>query len=157
MGLWGQALDPPAMAVAGVAEAIVHAVVAALPELDRLGLEEVAAPVLRPGDILAVELAHQLGEALFQLLALDGPALGGCVRPDLALTRPRGEVGVGLAVREPLDRAADAHLPVELAPVEDQCRPRVGGELAALDALVVREEAEALGGEPLEQDHPRVG
>ena len=70
--------------------------------------------------------------------------------------RPRGEVLVGLLGGQLVDRAAGPDLAVELAPVDDQRGARARLELGALDALVVGEEAEALGAEPLQQDHAGV-
>ena len=54
-----------------------------------------------------------------------------------AQPRAGGEIGVGLGVRHPLDRPAQAHLPVQRLPVEQQRRLRVGVELAALLAVDV--------------------
>ena len=79
-------------------------------------------------------------------------------RQAIRLSRgPAREVIVGVLGREPLHLPPDPDLPVELAPVDHQRGARVGGELPALSALVVGEEAKTVGTEALEQDHPRIG
>src|SRR5262245_33671067 len=152
-------LDAPSL-VAGfprVAEAVVHAAVAPLPELDHLGREQVAAPVLGPLEIGLGEISSELGEAAVELIALDRPALGRDRRCDLAVPGTAREVGVGVLRGEPLDPPPGSNLAIELAPVEDQRRAGVSGQLLALGALVVGEEAEPVGPESLQQHHPGIG
>ena len=60
-----------------------------------------------------------------------GSALGRGPGADLGVARAGREVLVGLGLGQPLHRAADPHLAVELAPVEDQRRARRRLELRA--------------------------
>ena len=55
------------------------------------------------------------------------------------------EVGVGLRRGNLADSSLDAHLALQLDPMKEQRRLRAHGELAALAALVVGVEDEALG------------
>jgi hypothetical protein len=64
------------------------------------------------------------------------------------------EVGLAVLPARPLDPALDPDLTLQLAPPEDQGRPRIGGQFGALAALVVGVEAEAALVEPAQQDHP---
>ncbi len=117
---------------------------AALPELDRVGLEQVAAPVLR---------ARHTGPAEAPLGVGDAPLEGGAIgqhralrrRPgrDLAAARARGEVLVALVGVKAADPARGADLAVELQPAPRQGGDARGVEVAALGALVAREEPEA--------------
>ncbi len=56
-------LDDPLAVVAAVAQAVVHPVVAVLPELVGLRNEAVATPVIGPPHVAAFVLASELGEA----------------------------------------------------------------------------------------------
>ena len=141
-GSRAEALAPPPFALSQVVLAVVEAVGAALPELDRGRAQEVAAPVVRPRHRVAV-LAVELGEPLVEHLA------AGDHRP--LLRRPRaepraaaagGEVGVGLAGGQPLDRPLGAQLALQDRPPQRERGDRVGVELAALAAAVVGEEAD---------------
>src|SRR5437763_9728897 len=124
-----------------------------LPELDRLGLEEVAAPACGARHVPA---GQQPFELRLQLLAArDRLALArGCsggARPGWA----RGPVRIRLLAREPAHGPLDAHLPAERAPVEEECGARVGDELEPLAALVAAEEREAALVGALQEHHPR--
>src|SRR5688500_5370190 len=93
----GEALDHPGVAGAAVAEAVVEAVGAALPELDHLGGEAVAAPEVGQGELAVREAGGQLGDPPLQGGAVvDHPALGGGGRAELAARGARGEVGLAL-------------------------------------------------------------
>ena len=93
----------PASPAPGVEEAVVHATLPPLPELDGLGLERVAAPVLGPRHLGAIEPRLGLAVEALQLVALDRPALGRDRGRDLAVARtarrsrrrtpPRGGAG----------------------------------------------------------------
>ena len=66
-GSGGEPLGAPAVALARVQDALVQPVRAALPELDRVGPQQVAAPVGRPRDLARIaraELDHALLERL---------------------------------------------------------------------------------------------
>src|SRR5919201_2959288 len=117
--LGGQALDLPAVLPVAVDETIMHTALSPLPELDHLGAQQVAAPVLGPLRIRLAQLGHELDEAAIELLTLDRLALGRDRGGDLAVARPAREVGVGFLRREALPRSPDPHLSIELAPGQD--------------------------------------
>ena len=103
-----QPLDPPAVAVAGVAEAVVQAADLALPELDRLA----GAAGSRPsapgrGTVAAVEPLRRPRRAARRAPSRDveRPRLRRGPGAELGVARAGGEVGVGVGGAEPLDRA----------------------------------------------------
>src|SRR4029077_13140319 len=122
-----------------------HAVFAPLPELHRLGPHQITAPALGPRRARIAQLASKLLEAALELLALDRRALRRDRRGDPAVPGPAGEVGIGFLRGEPLHPTPGADLPVQLAPVDDKRRSGIGGQLGALGARVVAEEAKAVG------------
>ena len=138
-----EALDhPTALRTAGVPEPVVQPARAALPELHDVVHHPVPTPVWRARHVGAGEAILHGGHLGVQLGAVgQRRALRRRPRPDLAGPRPRREVGVGLAGVDLLDRAAHAHLAVQLQPAEGQARVRLGGELAALGRAEVGEEA----------------
>src|SRR5262245_11244012 len=149
-----EALDPPAVAVAHVAQPVVQSVVAVLPELVRLRAQAVAAPVLGPRDVAPFELARELGDGHVELRSVgEHAALFRRRRCELRAAWPRREVGIGLVLAHALDRPLDPHLPAKPRPVEEEGGLRVGLELAALAAAVPGEEDEALGAGAREQHH----
>jgi hypothetical protein len=81
--------------------------------------------------LLAIPLARTMRRTPMQARAAEAAAAGAA-----------GEVGVGLLRAQPLDRALEAHLAPERLPVQGGGRPRVGLELAPLARAVVREEAD---------------
>src|SRR4029453_5616673 len=141
-----EALDAPSRRrgrIAPVPEPVVETEGPALPELDRVGDEAVAAPVRRARHLRATEPFLLRGDPALELVAIvDHSALGRRPRADLGPPRPRGEVGVGLAVGPPFAVAGHRHLAIELAPQDDECRVRVLGELPALPALNIGVEDE---------------
>src|SRR6266513_2060074 len=70
-------------------------------------------------------------------------ALGRSDGAETARDRARIEVGIRLLGRHALEAAFDPHLAAQRVPVEHQRRVGIGGELAALPALVSAEEREA--------------
>src|SRR3954447_1717826 len=154
--LRSQSLYPPAGRLARVDEAVMHPAIPALPELDHLGAQQVATPVLRPARGRFTEVEGELRVSPVELLPFDRPALGRDRGRDLAVAWPTREVGVGFLRRKALHRSADSHLSIELAPVENQGGACVRRELTPLRALVVAEETKAVRAEALEQDHPGV-
>src|SRR5690348_10424780 len=131
-------LDSPALALAAIGEAVVQPVVAVLPELPRVGHEPEPAPPLRPCRLaLVAQLRHPAFEPFPRL---DRPALRRGERRQPSAERARAKVGIRLGLLHPRDGAFDPHLPAERLPVEEQGRPRVLRQLAALAARVVREE-----------------
>src|SRR5215211_7056759 len=60
--------DLPAVATPAVEEANVQTVLAVLPELDRVRDETVAAPRLRPLDLVPLELVLQLADSPLEVL-----------------------------------------------------------------------------------------
>src|SRR5262249_15618834 len=95
-----QALDDPALARRSVADPVVKAVDAVLPELPGGGQEAVAAPALGPLDALAHRPAQLRSRALELLAARDHFALRRDRRREPGAERPRAEVRVGLLRRE---------------------------------------------------------
>ena len=121
-----------------------HAVRAALPELDRLGHDAVAAPVVRQRYGLTRVLRLVGGEPRVQLCARgDDTALARSRRADLRALRPRVEIGLGHRARQLLDAALDAHAALEPVPPERRRRERMRSQRARLARVVVRVEAEA--------------
>ena len=74
--------------------------------------------------------------------------------PIRAARRPAVKVHVGLLGTDPLDPPLDAHLPLQVVPEEDQCRPGIGLELACFAALVVGEKRESPLVDPAQQHDP---
>ena len=140
-------------AVAGaIGDAIVQAARAALPELERVGHDAVAAPVRRPRHVVAGARARRRRSAARATRGRRSRSLcGDAHAPMRESVRPRREVGVRLGGVDALDDALDAHLALELHPVEQQRRRRAVGELASLAALVVGEEHEAARVDALQQ------
>ncbi len=130
----------------------------ALPELDLLGAERVAAPEGRARDVPTrepfLDLAHQ---GVQRLAVGQRLALGRGPGADLGVARAGREVLVGLRLGQPLHGPADPHLAVELAPVEDERSPVCRLQLSCLGRLEVGEESKRLRTEALEQDHASVG
>src|SRR5437762_1648572 len=87
------------------------------------------------------------------------PRSHGASRPraDARRHRAAGKVRIRFRVAHLADEALDAHLPLELLPQErERCRG-VRRELAALAALVVGVEDEALGIHALQEHDPSRG
>src|SRR5581483_10673620 len=146
--LRGKPLDPPAAALAPVKEAVVEPGHLALPELDLLVARDGAR-----GEALA-GLAHPAVE----LVAVgQGRALLRGPGAELAQARAGREVGIRGGTRQAVDPSPDAHLAIQLPPVDHERRVRVDGELAPLRGAVVGVEAEAVAIEALEEDHAGVG
>src|SRR5579863_4994934 len=104
-----------------VAEAVVEAVVAVLPELPRVSHDAIAAPRLRARWCRACELLLELRNPLLEGRArLERLALLRGERADLPAARARREVRVRLVLRQSLDRSLDPHLPAERRPVEEE-------------------------------------
>ena len=140
--------------IPAVAEAIVQPVVAVLPELERLGREAEAAPGVGERHVTAGVVLGQLGHPPLENSRRSTTAtLRRGERAQLASAGAAVRVGLGLLARRALHRALDPHLTPEQLPVEQQRRARVGGELAALAALVVREEHEPVVAGLLDQHH----
>src|SRR6185369_14406085 len=150
-----ESLAPPGRAVAPVAEPVVQARLASLPELPRLGLQAVAAPVRRPRRLEQVPGAIARGVGKQRRARFDHLALRRGPGTDARIERPRIEVGVGLRIAHLLDRALDADDALELDPVELERGERMDRELAALPALVVGEPDDAALIEPLDEDDAR--
>ena len=128
--------------------AIAHAIVQprrlALPQLDHLGHDAIAAPVRRARRRrVAVRALDLRDQRLERGPALDHLRLRRRDRAELAAARPRREVRVGRRGVDLLDRAFDPDLAVQRLPEQDERRERMRGEVAALAPVVVREEHEA--------------
>src|SRR5205807_1688403 len=74
---------------------------------------------------------------------------------DPAARRPRMKISRRVFPRSPLDRAADSDLAFQFHPIKTKRRDRIGLEIAALLAVVIREETEAARIHALEQHDPR--
>jgi hypothetical protein len=92
--------------------------------------------------VLAVALGHGLLARFERRAAVDHRALFGRPRTDARAERARREIAVAFVGAGFLDPAFDAHLALELDPVEQQRRVRMGGEVAALAAFVIGKEDE---------------
>src|SRR5262245_27469443 len=150
-----EALDGPGTAFAPVTQPVVEAVVAVLPELPHLRPYAEAAPLPGEGRVVAVLGAHRVDETLQLVPPAHDPALRRGGRRHAAERRPRPKIRLGVGARGPLDRSLDADLAPERSPVEEQRGVRVGGQLAALAALVAGVEHEPLLAEALDEHHAR--
>src|SRR3954447_13838156 len=150
-----QRLSPPAAGRARVPGPLVEAVVPVLPELDRVGLEQVTPPAGGARDLVTWQKALELGLEL--VATLDRLALARGGRGRSRPGRTRGPVRIRLPFRKTPHRALDAHLPAERPPVEDERGAWVVRQLASLPALVAREEREAAGVGAFQQEHPCRG
>src|SRR5437016_997024 len=157
--LRSQAFDAPAAFwVSRVADAVVEAVVAMRPELDRLRTHPITAPVRRQRHRGAFVLRGQRGHRVLEHGAVSNhPALWRRPGAQLAGQRAVVEIGDRLLGRLLDNRAGHPHLPPQLRPVDDQRGARVLREVASLLAVVVGEEAEAALVNASQQDHPRRG
>jgi len=141
------------IAVSDVAEAVVEAAGAALPEFDFVGDEGVAAPVGGAGDFLAGVLGFEFGGAGFEVGAIgDDLALGGGPGADLVGAGAGGEVAFGFVMGEFPDEAAGGDLALACGPEEADGGAVVFGEFLAFAALVVGVEVEAAVVEAFEED-----
>ena len=112
-----------------------------MPELDALEGHSVAAPVGRPRHLDALEPSrHRPLHLLERGAARHGARLTARPRVDAALAGPAREVRIRLLVAGVRDGALDADLPVQRIPVEEQRRPGMSRQSAALAALAVGEE-----------------
>src|SRR5262245_55997195 len=137
-------------AVAAELDTLVRPERAVFPELDAHWNNSKARPVRRPrhgadrvlGGVVRDRLLE--GEPAFQRRGL-------LARPRADLGEPRAacEIGIGLGVADPLDRAAQPHLPPQRLPVKQERGLGRGCELLALLALHVGVEDRALRVEAL--------
>ena len=112
---------------------------AALPELEGIRHDAIAAPVRGPRDRGAAMACIECGEALFEPgAACDRRALGRGGRADLRFARTAGEIGIRRFRIDALDPPVDAHLAFEHRPKEHERRVRVRRQLLpfALRSLV---------------------
>ena len=144
-------LGPPAVALAPMADPLVQAVRTALPELDRVGPEQVDRPSAagagrRPG---SARRTPRRGAR-----ASRSPGSAGSGRTPRRRSGCRrhadGEVGVGLVVAQLLDQALQPDLALQRVPVDRDRAVRVLGELAPLAALPVGVEGDAALVDPAE-------
>src|SRR6185312_10235988 len=154
-----QPLDVPAAVVlACIAQAIVEAVRATLPELERFRRDAEAAPVRGERNFALAVLGFKLAQAVFEPRTIrDHLTLMRRGGAELAAACSAVEVGFRFFGRGALHGAGDADLARQQVPVEEERRTRVLGQLVTLLALVVRVEDEAALIEALEQDGPRRG
>src|ERR671923_1190142 len=89
------------------------------PELDRIWDDAIAAPVGRSRNLSSCEATLRFRDASIEIARLRNRlALIGGPRADLTPPRARGEILIRLFVRHLLGNAFDAHLYLELLPVE---------------------------------------
>ena len=151
--LGADAVAGPVVAVADIAEAVVEAAGAALPEFDFVGDEGVAAPVGGAGDGFVGVLDFEFGGAGFEVGAIGYDlALGGGPGTDLMGAGAGGEVAFGFVVGEFPDEAAGGDLALACGPEEADGGAVVFGEFLAFAALVVGVEVEATVVEAFEED-----
>lgn len=132
------------IALAQVAEAIMEAAGAALPELDFVRDQGVAAPVLGAGDGLVLVLSFDFGGAGLEVGAVwDDLALSGCDGTDLMAARPGGKVAFGFFVRQFPDQASGGDLALAGGPKETNRGAIVLFQLLAFATLVVGVKVEA--------------
>ena len=135
-----------------------EAAVTALPELDAVGDDAIAAPEIRQGDLPLGELALHLFHLFVQQgTGLDHLALGRGPGADLAAAGAGEEIGQGLPGRDALGAAVDLHLARQGHPGEEQGDLGVASDLPRLATLVVGEEDEAALVVELEQHGAQPG
>ena len=147
---------PAAVVLAGVQEAVVDAVFSALPELDGLRNDSVAAPERRRGDFF-------VGKFLFYIVPLDRQefsrgdllALRGRPSADLVAFWPRLEVLEGFFWQDFCGASMNNHLAFDGEPREQQGDVFVGGYMFGFAAFVVGEEEESFFVKALCQNGPR--
>src|SRR5688572_3951050 len=132
-----ESLSGPKVALTTVAQAVMQAIGAALPELHRLRHQTIPAPVRR-----ARRLVPMLATRLFHRVFEDSPrgdgcALRRCPGGEPGAERARRIVGVGLRRGDFLHNAVDTHLPLEVGPEQHQAGLRALLELASFAAEVV--------------------
>jgi hydroxyacylglutathione hydrolase len=152
---WIQKLHPPPVALAYEQLALVQAIRPAAPKLDRARLQSESRPVRRPRNVLAVELALELGDPRVEVRrALHGTTLPRCPRADLAPPRARREVRVGFLVAHGSDASLDPNLALQRRPVKIHRGAAIGRELPPLAALEIRVKDEAALLDGFEQQYP---
>src|SRR6266849_2830406 len=117
---------PPCAAVSKVELAVVQAMFAMRPELDRIGTYAKSGPTWRARDFRASELPGEPREPREKFRARAHPgALTRRARGQPALPRPGGPVRVGLRGLDFLDASLDADLPAPRLPIERERRMRI--------------------------------
>src|ERR1700684_425530 len=121
-----QALEHPSSArTAAVAQAIVQAIGALLPDLEGLRKKAKATPVARRRQLAVGIALFELDDTTLELIAAaDRLALGRSQRTELASARAAARVCVRLAGARMRDRTLDPHLPAKRVPVEQQSATR---------------------------------
>src|SRR3982075_969692 len=131
---------------------------AVVPELDGQRNQTVAGPMRRPRDRSDGEFCRVERDRLLEgVAALERRRLLAGPGADLRQARTGREIAVGLAVVDPLDRAAQADLAVQRLPVEEQGALGASIKLATLLAVDVGVEHEPALVEALHQHHADVG
>src|SRR5580700_495775 len=156
---WEEALLPPSFAFTGEEHPVVQAKRALLPELDPIRPHPEPGPIVRPRHHRQFGvLLGDARKASFEFAWVgERPRLVRGPGADLAVARPRGEIGVGLVIGDERDDAFDADLPLQRFPVKAQRCMRVRGQLLGLAALEIGVKYEAPRIRPLQQHRTQRG
>src|SRR5262245_27200220 len=159
-GSGSEALNRPASGASGaarVAQPVVQPVGAALPEFDRQRHDAVAAPVRRARRVVGIALAYALHGGLERTAGGHRLALRRRPGGEAGAERAAGVIRVRGGGGHLVDGAVDAHLALEVGPLEYEAGGRARRELAALAAAVVGEEDEAAVLDALQKHDPGRG
>src|SRR5690606_2365949 len=126
----------PGFALQPIVEAVMQAARPALPELDAVRQQPIAAPMWRAVRSLIEEALFGLHHQVFQLGAVpDHPALRRGPGTDAAAQRADLEVTVGFGSCDALHAPFNAHLALQAGPEEGHGGKRTGRQLTALGAV----------------------
>src|SRR6187200_2412012 len=121
-----------------IAEPIVQAARASLPELELVRNNAVSTPPFRPWHVIVELLTRGVEQQLQCVSTVDNLALLRRVDTPAAFDWTAREVGIGLGSRDLLHRAVNTDLPFEAAPGKQQAGAAGGLHLARLAALIIR-------------------
>src|SRR5436190_23031227 len=132
-------------AVAAEFDAVVQPERAVVPEFELRRRDAPTAPARRARHLANNILGGERSDRLFECkTAFQRLRLLACPGADLRLLRPGGEISVGLFFGHRCHVAADADLPAQRFPMEQESGFWIGGEFAALRTSDMAKEHEAL-------------
>jgi hypothetical protein len=148
-------ITSPSATASKVDLAVVQAMFAVRPKLDRVRTHTKPGPVRRSRDFVALEFPGEPRAARekFRARAKPGTLMRRACRK-LALARPGRPVGIGLRRGDFLDASLDPDLPALALPVERERRARIAVQLAPLAASGVGEEHKAALVDSLQENEP---